>query len=46
MYFPDRNAERMMDMWMDLLSQIENDESQTTWRQRGGGGGGGGGVGV
>ncbi len=30
-----RDAERMMDMWMDLLSQIENDERQTTWNQRG-----------
>tara|TARA_B100001094_G_scaffold187740_1_gene182013 strand:- start:3857 stop:4222 length:366 start_codon:yes stop_codon:yes gene_type:complete len=25
---------RMMDMWMDLLSQIENDERRTTWNQR------------
>jgi len=26
MFFPDRNTERMMEMWADLLSQIENDE--------------------
>ena len=24
MFFPDRNTERMMEMWADLLSQIEN----------------------
>tara|TARA_R110002020_G_scaffold121921_1_gene277063 strand:+ start:177 stop:551 length:375 start_codon:yes stop_codon:yes gene_type:complete len=26
MFFPDRNTERMMEMWADLLSQIENEE--------------------
>jgi HSP20 family protein len=24
MFYPDRNAERMMDMWVDLLSHIED----------------------
>ena len=28
MFFPDRNTERMMDMWVDLLSQIENGEGR------------------
>ena len=26
--FPDRNTERMMDMWVELLSHIESDEGE------------------
>jgi HSP20 family protein len=31
MFGPDRNTERMMEMWADLLSQIENDERGSRW---------------
>ena len=34
MFFPDRNTERMMDMWMDMLSQIENDERSDVWNSK------------
>jgi len=35
MFFdPKGNTERMIEMWVDLLSQIENDERRTTWNQR------------
>ena len=33
MFFPDRNTERMMDMWTDLLSQIENEERGVKWNR-------------
>tara|TARA_R110000751_G_scaffold3261_4_gene16326 strand:+ start:608 stop:979 length:372 start_codon:yes stop_codon:yes gene_type:complete len=33
MFFPDRNTEHMMDMWMDMLSQIENDERGAQWNR-------------
>jgi HSP20 family protein len=33
MFFPDKNTERMMDMWVDLLSQIENDERGKSWNR-------------
>ena len=31
MFFPDRNTERMMEMWADLLSQIENEEREAQY---------------
>jgi HSP20 family protein len=31
MFGPDRNTENMMEMWADLLSQIENDERGSRW---------------
>lgn len=35
MFFdPKGNTERMIEMWVDLLSQIENDERRTAWNQR------------
>ena len=34
MFFPDRNTERMMDMWMDMLSHIENDERSEVWNSK------------
>jgi|TARA_R110001583_G_scaffold53058_8_gene164108 HSP20 family protein len=33
MFFPDKNTERMMDMWVDLLSHIENDDRQMSWNR-------------
>ena len=33
MFFPDNNTERMMDMWVDLLSHIENDDRQMSWNR-------------
>ena len=33
MFFPDRNTERMMELWTDLLSQIENDERGAEWNR-------------
>ena len=33
MFFPDKNTERMMDMWVDLLSHIENEDRQMSWNR-------------
>ena len=33
MFYPDRNTERMMEMWVDLLSQIENGEGVREWNR-------------
>jgi len=33
MFFPDRNTEHMMDMWMEMLSHIENEEREEQWNR-------------
>ena len=33
MFGPDRNTERLMEMWVDLLSQIENGEGGREWNR-------------